>query len=141
MPMSKFEIVACLFLIFLSFILLELRSTRIAEKRIEVRKREEVKRIKNMLKKSLGWGYKECRTEARKVMDALHTDLEFIEDQTRELEYGWLFRFGIPTEEANRSWDYLIGCSNELFVNRHTGKVEPLTLDESPMDLMGDKSP
>ncbi len=139
--MSKFEIVACLFLIILSVILLELRSTRIAKKRIEVRKREEAERIKNMLKKSVGWCYEECRAEARRVMDALHADLEFIEDQTRELEYGWLFRFGIPTEEPDRPWDYLIGGTNELFVNRHTGKVEPLTSDETLMDWMSDKSP
>lgn len=132
MPVSKFEIVAYLILIILSFIFLELRSTRIAEKRIEVKKREEAKRIKNMLKKSVGWGYEECRAEARRVMDALHADLEFIEDQTRELEYGWLFRFGIPTEDPNQPWDYLIGCSNELFVNRHTSRVEPS--DETPMD-------
>ncbi len=138
--MSKFEIIVCLFLIILSLILFELRRTRIAEKRIEVWKSEEAKRIKNMLKKSVGWGYEECRGEARRVMDGLHTDLEFIEDQTLELEYGWLFRFGIPTEEPNQPWDYLIGCSNELYVNRHTGKVEPLNIDTPQMDWMGDKS-
>jgi len=140
MSVSNFEMVAYLLLIIFSLILLELRSIRIAEKIFEDREVEEAKRIKNMLKRSVGWGYGECHAEARRVMDALHAGLEFIEDQTRELEYGWLFRFGIPTEETERPWRYLTGCSNELFVNRHTGKVEPLTSDETLMDWMDDKS-
>jgi|GEM_PF-6998867 len=93
-------------------------------------------RIENMLKNSVGWGYEESRQEARRVMDALHPDLEFIYDQTRELEYGWVFYFATPTKDPDHPWEYLVGCSNDIFVNRHTGKVEPRPSEIELMDWM-----
>lgn len=68
--------------------------------------------------------YEQCRVNARRALDALHEGLTFIEDGTRELRHGWLFRFAIPTGDPDDPWDYLIGCSNEIFVNRYTGQVE-----------------
>jgi hypothetical protein len=69
-------------------------------------------------------------------MDNLHSGLEFIDDQTREVEFGWVFFFATPTKDPDSRWDYLIGCSNDIFVNRHTGKVEPWSPDATLMDWM-----
>jgi len=84
------------------------------------------KETESMLANSVGWDYEQCRAEARRVMDALHPGLEFIGDAGREALHGWVFDYGIPTGDPARPWDYLIGCENSVFINRHTGKAEAI---------------
>lgn len=88
-----------------------------------------------MPSKNADLGYRHCHAVAHRAINALHPQLELIEEQTRELPLGWLFHFGIRTGDPDDPWEYLIGCSNEIFVNRHTGKIEALT-EEVPMDWM-----
>lgn len=81
-------------------------------------------------------GLEECRNKAREVLDALHPGLEFIAGREREAGNCWRFEFGIPTGNPDDPWDYLIGCSNVVFVNRRTGKVRMPDDDELQNDWM-----
>ena len=114
--------------------LLRVRARSVRER--EERNRAEARRMDEMISNSLDWDYNQCRDEARRILDALHPNLEFIEPETRELEHGWLFHFAIPTGNPEQPWEYLIGCDNKLFINRHTGKSEPEVADAIVTDWM-----
>lgn len=77
-----------------------------------------------------------CQAAARRVMDALHDGLSFIDEAERESADGWTFSFGLPTGDPLNPWEYLIGCSNAIFVDRHSGKARVVEPDEIRLDWM-----
>ncbi|GJM10770.1 MAG: hypothetical protein DHS20C11_30460 [Lysobacteraceae bacterium] len=99
--------------------------------------RERAIEVEAMLENSLDLDYDDCRARARVLMDALHAGLEFVDGRDREVAHGWQFEFAIPSGDPQQPWDYLIGCSSTISVNRHTGKAELLDPDQVTTDWMG----